>query len=204
MRIPEGSTGWQPEWDDYLIGDPEEFEVALIVHSSISTYSSTDPVRDAWPLNGATWYEAFAFCIWDGGRLPLEVEWEYAAAGAEQNRLYPWGNDRPEVLPANYAFNHGIPNWEVGGEPAGDGRWGHADLAGSLEEWVFDWYAENFYAGIRDNCVTCANVYPGEDRVVRGGSFADLADRLRASSRSPVDPSYRSHAVGFRCVWDPW
>ncbi len=202
MPVPEGTTGWQSAWDIFLIGDAAAFEEALL-QSSLSTYWPTGEERDAWPLSGATWYEAFAFCIWEGGRLPFEVEWEYAATGGEQNRLFPWGDDWPDPLPANYQGNQGNPHWDVGREPGGDGRWGHADLAGSLEEWVFDWYSESFYAGVRDDCVTCANVYPGEHRVVRGGSWVHPADRLRAASRSAFDPGARSPSIGFRCAWDP-
>jgi formylglycine-generating enzyme required for sulfatase activity len=42
------------------------------------------------PINCVTWHEAYAFCIWDGGFLPTEAEWELAASGGEE-RVFPYG-----------------------------------------------------------------------------------------------------------------
>ena len=44
------------------------------------------------PINCVTFYVSYAFCIWDGGRLPTEAEFEFAAAGGSDDRLYPWGD----------------------------------------------------------------------------------------------------------------
>ena len=43
------------------------------------------PTEEDYPINCIDWYEAFAFCIWDGGYLPTEAEWGYAAAGGQQS-----------------------------------------------------------------------------------------------------------------------
>ena len=52
--------------------------------------------HETLPINCIDWYEAYAFCIWDGGFLPSEAEWEYAAAGGDEQREYPWGSTDPE------------------------------------------------------------------------------------------------------------
>ena len=46
-------------------------------------------------VEAESWYDAYAFCIWDGGFLPSEAELEYAAAGGSQQREYPWGSTDP-------------------------------------------------------------------------------------------------------------
>jgi formylglycine-generating enzyme required for sulfatase activity len=109
------------------------------------------------PINQAQWIEAYAFCIWDGGFLPSEAEWQYAAMGGSENRMYPWGDevpgpgskllvhgchfdDRPDHQPVgDRPACTGIHNIApVGSIPAGNGRWGHADLAGNMHEWLVE------------------------------------------------------------------
>jgi formylglycine-generating enzyme required for sulfatase activity len=164
------------------------------------------------PMNCVTWFEAFAFCAWDGGRLPTEAEWEMAAAGSSDNGLYPWGPTAP--LDAQVASGRADLFMPVGSRPQGRGKWGHYDLAGSAAEWVLDAYGAGFYASASaldaDPVETTYSLYTMPDlsgrllSVVRGGSsFEADAGAFRAARRDGRTPNmYRVESVGFRCARD--
>jgi sulfatase modifying factor 1 len=192
-----GATGWQSAWDPELPTSRAEFEELMACHSRAATWTASTEDNETYPINCVRWHEAFAFCIWDGGRLPIEAEWEYVAAGGDENRVYPWGNDVTEPLPANYSRTAVDPLVAVGSYPAGNGRWGHADLAGSMWEWVLDWYSSHWYTTIEGGCSDCASLEPIAGRVVRGGCWGEHSDYLRASMRGVS--SNRCTGVGFRC-----
>jgi formylglycine-generating enzyme required for sulfatase activity len=134
------------------------------------------------PVTGVSWYEASAYCAWDGVRLPSEAEWELAAAGLE-DRGYPWGPQVPDEQRANFDMKVGHPT-PVGLYPAGATPEGVADMAGNVWEWVEDWYE-------RDKV-----------RVLRVGSFIGGSRLLRASDRGWDEPGVRDLDIGFRCARD--
>ena len=156
---------------------------------------------DSLPMTCVTWYEAEAFYIWDGGRLPTEAEWNYAAAGGVEQRIYPWGSTAPNAsyAVASYLTGAGTIAAVVGSKPKGNGKWGHADLAGNVWEWVQDWYASPY----QNPCNDCGNPTPATRHSIRGGGAGGgaLGD-LTASNRtfdSPVLPA-RSVVFGARCA----
>src|ERR1700730_5736435 len=63
--------------------------------SEFDTWTASAGSHENLPINCVNWYEAYSFCIWDGGFLPSEAEWEYAAAGGARQRTYPWGPTAP-------------------------------------------------------------------------------------------------------------
>ena len=234
--------------------------------------ANTKEALDQKGLNCVPWYVLFAFCVWDGGRLPTNAEWGFAAAGGDEQRMFPWGNmpekdfariaDNDELsfaplfdpgqkyvvaslwdpkvgpndFPANYVHTWGgqfrtrsdnaAHIAPVGRRAAGNGRWGHADLAGGMLEWTLDEGPAR--AG---NCTDCANVdwpspdgydpnavegppdfehrwFQGGARVVRGSAWDNALQLSNPQTQTeiewytsyPVRRTYR--ALGGRCARD--
>jgi formylglycine-generating enzyme required for sulfatase activity len=207
-------SGWQSDWNGSIPETQAQLIYNLTCHSEYATWRDSASGTEALPLNCVSWYEAFAFCAWDGARLPTEAEWEYAAAGGSEERLYPWGSQEPSKTLATYGCLYsGTSDLSfddiagVGSLPAGAGRWGHKDLAGNMLEWALDGYDSSWYAGTGNTCSNCANVTTTSIRVFRGGAFTGEGTYLRAAYRSrdfsSLHPGLRTALTGFRCARTP-
>jgi formylglycine-generating enzyme required for sulfatase activity len=191
-------SGWKSAWDSILPATKSDLVDGLTCDAS-ATWTDVASSHENLPINCVSWYEAFAFCAWDKGRLPTEAEWECAAAGGEENRLYPWGKANPS---AALAVSNGPSISTVGSVPDGNGRWGHSDLSGNLWEWNIDVLDSGWYAAVGGLCDNCANLGSGSMRVFRGGAFyaGDAAIRAATRGGGDVPPDHHHHGVGFRCA----
>ena len=191
-------TGWLAAWNGNMPASATQFRQELAGGSICQSVETWDKGNDQLPINCVSWYEAFAFYIWDGARLPTEAEWEYAAAGGSENRIYPWGSNPPTCTLANFLGCVGAAA-TVGSYSAGQGRWGHLDLAGNLWEWVFDWYSSNWYSSPSASGADIADTTSASYHVGRGSSWNDSVTYLRASARFTASP----FLPGLRCARNP-
>jgi formylglycine-generating enzyme required for sulfatase activity len=203
--------GWSHGDNDIWMPADRTALVTSISTCSDETWTDNPGGNETKPINCVNWYQAAAFCIWDGARLPTEAEWNYAAAGGAEQRLYPWGNTAPanDSALANYCYQSdpledcsGVNRIKpVGSILAGNGRWYQADLAGNVAEWVADWYA-NEYPACPSACVDLNA--SSEHRVVRNGSYYDPASFLTTVSRHAAYPYYDYSSLwGMRCARAP-
>jgi sulfatase modifying factor 1 len=208
--LTPGDPGWSSNWP--LPAD----KAALIqqLKCEQATWEDTptsSPDVDQRPINCVSFYLAYAFCIWDGGRLPTEAEWNYAASGGSEQRVYPWsaphedttitpenavyydGTSEPDLLPSTV----GSKSCTTSRMSCGDGRWGQADLAGNVSEWNLDYFAMPYPT---TSCTDCWNTVAQPRRSVRGGSYLEDASSLYASQRADLSPTATRNYLGFRCA----
>ena len=126
-----------------------------------------------------------------GGRvtLPSEAEWEKAARGTD-GRIFPWGS-QPTSDFAN--FNTGEID-SVGSKSCGGCAYGLSDMAGNVWEFTRSPLQDYPYDSEDD----LENLSEDALWVMRGGSFVDTINNVRAAVRGAVDPGVRSNTIGFR------
>jgi formylglycine-generating enzyme len=195
-------SGWDSTWNANLRADTASLKAGVSCDSSRQTWTETPGANESRPMNCITWYDAFALCAWDGGRLATEAELSYASAGGTEQRYYPWSNPADSTtIDDTYAVYCGSScssAQDVGTKsPKGDGKWGHADLAGNVLEWMLDWYQSPYSPAV---CNNCANIVAGTIRMVRDGAFFDSASYLGSAHREYKTPLTRHSGTGARCA----
>lgn len=194
--------GWQTSWNKFLPATANELksDVSTYYTCTQPTWADSIGANENLPIVCVDWYIAFAFCIWDGGRLPTEAEWNYAAAGGSDQRVFPWSDATDDnSISAGTNVNYQAASiGRAGLLSAGNGKWGHSDLAGNAEEWVLDSYADTYAT----NCADCGDPDPGATHSIRGGNFATVSwDQVTAAARNNLSSGYYPTS-GVRCARD--
>jgi formylglycine-generating enzyme required for sulfatase activity len=226
VRIPEGwfTMGWNFGRDDER---PEHrvwvdaFELAAyqVTNRDYARFlAETKPEKPLhWPLHwgdpsfnhagqpvvAISWFGAVAYCAWLSKRsgrryrLPSEAEWERAARGGLEGKLYPWGDEPPETLP-DYAAR-----WESGPEPVGryaPNGFGLYNIGDNVHEWCSDWYDPGYYARSPER--NPEGPAEGKRRASRGGSWRHHIKVSRCAARSSIPPEFKYADYGFRVARD--
>ncbi len=148
---------------------------------------------EAFPVRGVSWYAAYSYARWTGGRLPTEAEWERAAAGPD-GLVYPWG---PDPDPAA-CVNSAVGPAPADSMPEGEGPFSLLHMSGNVREWCLDRFEPRWY--MRSSRIDPQGPAEGGHRTVRGGSYESDPATLALQWRDHVDPASRALDIGFRVV----
>ncbi len=154
--------------------------------------------RSNYPATGLTWTEAQSYCIYRGGDLPTEAQWEYAARG-NNPWIYPWGSSPPTDDYAVFGAVTGVQ--PVDSKLRGASWVGAVGMAGNVWQWVQDWYDPTYYHSADATKPDPKGPMGGKEKGLRGGAFDTLAEKLRSTGRFSAPYDNRDQNIGFRCAY---
>jgi formylglycine-generating enzyme required for sulfatase activity len=188
----------QDQWQALMGGNPAFF--------SDLTACERFGALPARPVEQVSWEDAQDFLArlndrlgWDSYRLPSEAEWEYAYRAGSTGRFF-WGDDAGTAARwAWFGTGAGLQTWGVA--QLQPNAWNLSDMAGDTLEWVADLYQPDYAGAPGDGrAVTSLDT---AYRTLRGSSWSDPVECLRASARTTRTQDDKSLAIGFRMVRPP-
>jgi formylglycine-generating enzyme required for sulfatase activity len=166
-------------------------EVTREAYPRVITSMPPGSGENRMPVGSVTWEQAQAYCRAAGLRLPTEAEWEYAARGGSSEARYGELNAVAWWVGNSDAQVHRV----AGKQPNTHGLY---DMLGNQREWVADWYDASYYSRVPDT--DPEGPQNGQARVLRGGAWKGVEDRIRVSTRLWSQLRALEETNGFRCA----
>ena len=172
-----------------LVGSPDLAAYNVTWSDAVGYASWLDSKLRSSPLTP----ERLKAILEGGGRvtLPSEAEWEKAARSTD-GRIFPWGSQPT----SDFANFNATEVYSVGSKLCDECAYGLSDMAGNVWEFTRSPLQDYPY----DPADDLDNLSEDALWVMRGGSFADSINNVRAAVRGAVDPGVRSKTIGFRVV----
>ncbi|MCD6328514.1 formylglycine-generating enzyme family protein [bacterium] len=177
-----------------------KFEVTQAEYERVMGKNPSHFKGSSHPVESLSWNDAVEFCGKLSGqsgaiyRLPTEAEWEYACRAGTTTRFNTGDSDSELGRAGWYAGNSRRKTHDVGQKAPN--AWGLFDMHGNVWEWCSDWYGEDYYGSSPG--VDPTGPGSGSRRVIRGGSWYNLARYCRSAARYRYDPRYRYFNIGLR------
>jgi formylglycine-generating enzyme required for sulfatase activity/predicted Ser/Thr protein kinase/Leucine-rich repeat (LRR) protein len=152
-----------------------------------------------FPVYEVSWFGAYRYCEWVGGRLPTEAEWEFAARSRGQQDIYSTGNEINKDV-ANILINQNDTLWRsvYPVKSFTPNKIGLYEMSGNIFEWCFDWFDKEYYkVSPKDNP---KGPKVAENKVIRGGAWCVPADKSTTFARGYAKQIMRNNFIGFRVV----
>ena len=170
-----------------------------VTNRDFAAFRKFDFDRPDLPVTSVSWFDAMEYCRWLSVewnreiRLPAEAEWEFAARGGLEQKLYPWG-DAPVTSRPGYE-----ERWQEGPEPVAISEpngYGLFDMCENVHEWCSDWYDPRYY--LASPTENPRGPETGTRRASRGGAWRHQIKIARCAARSSIPPEFRYADYGFR------
>ncbi len=184
--------------------------------------------RELHPVSHVAYGDALAYARWAGKDLPTEAEWEYAARGGLEQKVFAWGDEfapKGRMMANTWQGEFPWQNLLTDGfeltspirsfPPNGYGLY---DMTGNVWEWTCDWFTPGHQPDADKPCCVPSNPRVESDalsyghgeaiprRVIKGGSHLCAPNyclRYRPAARQSEAVDTSTSHIGFRCVVRP-
>ena len=180
--------------------------------------------RDRHPVVQVAYEDALAYAAWAGKALATEAEWEYAARGGLEGKVYCWGDELTpkgrwlaNTWQGEFPWQNLLLDRYAGTSPVGafpPNGYGLADMAGNVWEWTSDYFSPRHPDEVARLCCVphnpqvtgpvLAEAIPR--RVIKGGSHLCAPSyclRYRPAARQGEAVDTATGHIGFRCIVRP-